>query len=453
MDERSFSIVTIGCKLNQYESECIRQDLEHRQWLYRRFEEGADCFIINSCTVTGKSDSRCRNIVRRARRIAPQATIIVTGCYAETQPGRLECMDEVDLVIGNQLKKSIPVILERIAAARVHGKPEAAAIHPEIVPVNQETVIEQFHDHSRPFIKIQEGCNASCSYCIIPRARGESRSVHPETVLRQVRRLHANGYQEIVLTGTHIGRYGVDLGDVNLETLVSMILDDTADLRIRLSSIEVTEVTGGLLSLMRQTNRFAPHLHIPLQSGDDSILRAMNRPYSSELFKERILEAAEARDGVSIGTDIIVGFPGETEERFTRTYDLVRDLPVTYLHVFSFSSRPNTIASKMPHQCSPEAKKRRSRKLIRLGKAKKRTFLRSRIGTREIALVQGPTHRFSRFSRSLTGNYCEVYLRCPPEQNGRLLPITISHYLHGRLYGQPTGESMSSTQQRQESGR
>jgi threonylcarbamoyladenosine tRNA methylthiotransferase MtaB len=453
MDERSFSIVTLGCKLNQYESECIRHELEHHRWMYRRFEDGADCFIINSCTVTGKSDSRCRNMIRRARRIAPRATIIVTGCYAETQPGSLESMDEVDLVIGNPLKKSIPAILERFITDRIHGEMETAAIRSGIAPEDRETVIERFHGHSRPFIKIQEGCNASCSYCIIPRARGGSRSIPPDTVLRQVRRLLTNGYQEIVLTGTHIGRYGVDLGDVNLETLVSMILDETADLRLRLSSIEVTEVTGGLLELMRQTSRLAPHLHIPLQSGDASILRAMNRPYGPELFRDRILEAAEARDGVSIGTDIIVGFPGETEEQFTRTYDLVRDLPVTYLHVFSFSSRPDTAASRMPRQCAPDTKKRRSRKLIRLGKAKKHAFLRSRIGTRETALVQGPMHRFSCFSRSLTGNYCEVYLRCPTEYNGRLLPIVISHFLHGRLYGQPTDESTGPTQQRRESGR
>ncbi|MCK4236505.1 MAG: tRNA (N(6)-L-threonylcarbamoyladenosine(37)-C(2))-methylthiotransferase MtaB, partial [Candidatus Krumholzibacteria bacterium] len=417
---KTFSITTLGCKLNQYESECIRQSLVRRDWIYCRFEEKANFYIINSCTVTGKSDSRCRNAVRRARRISPDATIIVTGCYAETQPEKLEEMHETDLVLGNSFKESIPLIMERI----VEGKAVGMSNNNSLFVKNGAGTpmeIDNFLDHSRAFIKIQEGCNASCSYCIIPRARGKSRSVPAEAVTRQVKILADNGYNEIVLTGIHIGQYGMDLDSgIGLTYLIETLLGQTKDLRIRLSSIEVNEVTDGLIELIKRTDRVASHIHIPLQSGDNNILSAMNRRYSAEFFRGKIEEIASAGKSIAIGTDIIVGFPGETEENFRNTYDLVRELPLSYFHVFSFSPRPGTGASTMNNNVHPDLKKRRSKKLIRLGKAKKREFMKSCIGTIELALIQGHMHRFSKFSRSLTGNYCEIFVKCPSNLTGKL---------------------------------
>ncbi len=419
----TFSITTLGCKLNQYESECIRQALVSKDWEFRAFGENADYYIINTCTVTGRTDSRCRNAIRRARKYAPDSTIIVTGCYAETQAEILEKMAETDMVIGNGEKDSIVRTLERLAGR----------------PVSEESDIldiADFSEHSRAFIKIQEGCDASCTYCIIPKARGRSRSVPFDRVLAQIRKLVDNGIEEIVLTGIHIGRYGRDLsGGPSLDGLIESLLSETDSLRIRLSSIEVNEVTDGILNIISSTERLAPHLHIPLQSGDDAILNAMNRPYDTAFFRERIEALRALSDGIGIGTDIITGFPGEDDSSFRNTFEFVRDLPLTYFHVFSFSKRPGTPAASMDGQVDPETRKRRSRKLIDLGRSKKREFMRSCTGRRELAVIQGKAKRFSRFSTALTGNYCEVSVDSSSSLNGRLVPVEITHYSRGRLYG------------------
>ena len=422
---RTFSIITFGCKLNQYESECIRETLEKMAWTYREFDEGAEYFIINSCTVTGKSDSRCRNAVRRARRAIPDSKIIVTGCYAETQGDRLESMSEVDLVIGNDEKNSIPGILGSMAGTNggEHCK-------------DPDPLIEEFRGHSRAFIKVQEGCNASCTYCIVPIARGRSRSIPSERVKSQIERLTANGYSEIVLTGIHIGRYGYDIeGETDLAGLIESILTKVDKVRIRLSSIEINEVTDRLLELISSTERIAPHLHIPLQSGDDTILEAMDRPYDTAFFERRIEHISSVSDRLGLGTDCIVGFPGETDTQFRNTLEFVKRLPFTYLHVFNYSKRPGTAAATMPDQILPEIRKARSKRLIKLGKRKRISFMKSLIGRTEPALVQGPPHQFSRFSIALTGNYCEVHIKRSAELSGKLLPVTISHYSRGRLYG------------------
>lgn len=433
-EQKTFTIVTLGCKLNQYESECLRERLEKRQWIYRRFEEGASFYIINSCTVTGKTDARTRNVIRRARRTTPDATIIVTGCYAEIQPEALCSMNEVDFVLGNDEKPEIPEIMNGIVGGV--GDAHQSTREPAPDAHIDYHLIDSFFDHSRAFIKIQEGCNASCSYCIIPAARGKSRSVPASFVVDQVRHLEQRGLEEVVLTGIHIGRYGFDLGDgKNLTGLVDDLLSGTNHVRLRLSSIEVTEVTDGLISLMCETDRLAPHLHIPLQSGDDAILAAMNRPYRASLFRQTIENLKNHIPTMAIGTDIIVGFPGEGEEHYRNTHRFVRELPFSYLHVFSFSCRPGTMASTMINQVSPEVRKRRSTKLIKLGNSKRRTFMKSNIGIEGHGLVQGPQSAFSRFSRALTGNYCEVFIRCPSRFIGKLVPITITHYSSGRLYG------------------
>lgn len=423
----TFSITTLGCKLNQYESECIRQALIERDWEFRTFGESADYYIINTCTVTGKTDSRCRNAVRRARKAAPDSTIIVTGCYAETQADILEKMVETDLVIGNGKKDSIVGILEDL-----EGRENPVSLSSD--PGNFD--IANFYGHSRAFIKIQEGCNASCTYCIIPRARGRSRSVPAERVLRQVKKLEKNGIEEIVLTGIHIGRYGKDIDDrTSLDGLIESILAETGRLRLRLSSIEVNEVTEGLLSLISGTDRLAPHLHIPLQSGDDIILDAMNRPYDTSFFQKKIEAVRAISDGIGIGTDIITGFPGEDDSSFRRTFEFARSLPLTYFHVFSYSKRPGTPAETMDGQVDPDTRKSRSKKLIRLGRSKKREFMRSRTGNGELAMIQGKAKRYSRFSTALTGSYCEVSINCSSSLDGKLVPIDITHYSRGRLYG------------------
>lgn len=428
--ERSFSIVTLGCKLNQYESETIRQYLVNIGWKYRSFGENVSFQIINTCTVTGKTDSRCRNAIRRARKIAPGSKIIVTGCYAETQPASLEAMRETDLVVGNDGKSRIGLIMENIIRRDV-GKElldeEGGAGIADI---------EDFSGHSRAFIKIQEGCNSFCSYCIIPIARGRSRSVHPKDILRQVKLLETNGLEEIVLTGIHIGRYGLDLGeDISLSSLLETLIEKTNRIRFRLSSIEVSEVSKTLIDLASKTWRIAPHFHIPLQSGDDDILAAMNRLYDTAAFREKIEEVKGACPDSIVGTDIIVGFPGETEKRFANTYEYANSLDVDYFHVFPFSRRPGTPADGMPDQIRPELKKSRSGKLIKLGKAKRKEFMLSRIGKREIGLIQERSGLFSEFTSALTGNYVEVNVKTREDLGGKLVELIITHYSRGKLYG------------------
>ena len=427
--EKTFSITTLGCKLNQFESECIRQELIRLGWECRDFGTKVSFSIINTCTVTGKTDSRCRNAVRRAKRASPESLVMVTGCYAEVTPKALETMSEVDFVVGNNRKGSIPQKLERLAGNRSDPALESSS---EILLYG----IDNFNKHSRAFIKVQEGCDSSCTYCIIPRARGSSRSIPRDDVIAQVIRLENNGIEEVVLTGIHIGRYGYDLpGSMKLDTLVSDILSHTDKVRLRLSSIEMNEVSDGILSLMVSSERLASHLHIPLQSGDDDILKAMNRSYTTSGFKAKIDAVKKSSMDISIGTDIITGFPGETDSMFRNTRNFLKALPFAYFHVFAYSRRPGTPADTMNDQVSPEMKKSRSRKLIRLGKKKKFEFMRSRTGKKEIVLVQGKAKRYSRFLTGLTGNYCEVSLKAPCSKYGQLCPVDVTHYSRGRLYG------------------
>jgi len=433
--ERTFALHTIGCKLNQFDSERIREALVRARWEYRPFEEGAQFCIINSCTVTGRSDARCRNAVRRARSRRSDAVIIVTGCYAETQPEAVASVAEVDLVLGNAGKGALPAILEEIASEGRPASPLAplAALDADDAA---EVPIDCFLDHSRAFVKVQEGCDAACSYCIVPRARGSSRSVPERAVLEQAATLEAAGYHEIVLCGIHLGRYGAELDPPStLADLVETLVESTKDVRFRLSSLEVTEVSPRLVDLMRGTERIAPHLHVPLQSGDDAVLAAMNRPYDAAAFAARIDDVARSVEGVGLGTDIIVGFPGEDEAAFGRTVRLVRELPFSYLHVFGYSPRPLTPAAAMTHQVHGAEKRRRSSLLIALGRRKRLAFMRAQVGSTQRALIQSPPGPRSTYARALTGNYSEVLVKAGASAIGGLSSVRITKSARGMLYG------------------
>jgi threonylcarbamoyladenosine tRNA methylthiotransferase MtaB len=435
--EKTFSTVTIGCKLNQFETEWIREALVRRNWRYRRFEDGAAVCIINSCTVTARSDARCRNAARRAKRIDPGSFVVVTGCCAELQRERLGNMGEIDLVLGNGEKRALPAIVDEIGGRE---REDVAAICRRISRSETPDLpgIERFLDRARAFVKVQEGCDASCSYCIVPRARGPSRSVSVPAILEQIRALRENGYREIVLTGVHVGRYGADFDPpATLAGLVGTILDRIEGIRIRLGSIEASEVTPRLLEIARATERLAPHFHIPMQSGDDSILAAMNRSYRASAFREIIGAIAAARSGMAIGTDIIVGFPGETDRCFEHTFELARELPISFFHVFAFSPRPMTPAASMDGAVSPAAKRERSKRLIELGNAKKRAFVESHVGSRHLALVQGARDARSPRVRSLTGTYCEVLVPREAGPTGSLVPVRVERLDRGILVGTP----------------
>lgn len=438
----TFSIKTLGCKLNQYESECIRYNLEKMGFEFREFYDVADFYIINTCTVTAKTDSRSRNAIRRARRKSDDSVIVATGCYAERIPEYLDKMKELDYVIGNENKNKIPYLLKKLRDENIDKK-----ISFEKVIRNKtslESLIDKFHGHSRAFVMIQEGCDAFCSYCIVPYTRGRSRSLEPSRVIEQIKKLENNGYHEIVLTGIHAGRYGENSNySTDLAALIKMILDSTEDLRIRLSSLEPMEINDELIKLVSGTDRVASHFHVPLQSGDDSILKAMKRPYTVQQYIETTTRIAELIPDVLIGADVIVGFPGESDKQFNNTYGLIESkLPVNFLHVFSYSDRPGTASESFRGKVPPGTIKDRTRKLIELGDIKRREFEMLQIGRDEIALLQDELKSGNNLLKSITGNYCEVIVEAPVSLKGKLAPVSITDFRNGNLYGKLKCESL-----------
>jgi len=439
--DKTFSIRTLGCKLNQYESECMRQRIEKAGLKYRTPGQNTDFCIINTCTVTGKTDARCRNAIRRARRSSPRAVIIVTGCQVKISGNRLKDMKEVDYVIENSAKGKIDLLIADLANGRTERLVTADSVlsnyrEPRRLPIGR------FSNHARAFIEIQNGCNAFCSYCIIPFARGRSRSIPPESVIKQIRSLASEGYQEVILTGIHIGRYGEGEDfKTDLTGLLRMILDRTEGIRIRLSSIEPNEIEMELIELAASTKRIASHFHIPLQSGDDSILAEMNRLYSTSEYREKIEMVSGNIENVCIGTDIIVGFPGEEKMNFEKSSEFLKSLPqINYYHVFSYSDRPGTRASEMGGKVNPAKKKKRSRILINSGKRRRVEFLKSQVGKSRLAIILEESSEQPGLFRAITGNYCDLTVKSEPGLIRKLVPVRVGRFEKGRLSGRVSGK-------------
>lgn len=328
---------TIGCKLNRHETNDIERQFAERGWRPVAFGEPADVVVVNTCTVTAQSDSRCRAALRKARRESPTATVIAAGCFAQAQPRALAGMPEVDLVLGNREKELIFDHLDddgRPLSQRV----AAAVLTPGTKPAF--ALVTAFSGQTRAFVKIQDGCDAGCAYCIVPLARGPNRSLPTDVVLDHVTRLVAAGYREIVLTGVHLGTWGRDLEPrQTLARLLGRLVALPGLERLRLSSIEPTEFTPELLDLLAASPAICPHLHIPLQSGSATVLRSMRRPSGPEVFARVVERLARTLPDPGLGADVIAGFPGEREADFEETVGVTRSLPLTYLHVFPFSPR------------------------------------------------------------------------------------------------------------------
>ena len=348
---KKFLIKTLGCKVNQCESEAIGNALmESGQVLGFADDDTVDVVIINTCTVTGKAGMQSRQAVRQAIRSHPGARIVVTGCHAQTAAAELSAIDGVDLVIGNPDKHRIPqLLLEEISP--LSGSHPQAACCSDVADVDRFQAVPGIAHGSRtrPFLKIQDGCNAFCTYCIVPHARGRSRSLPQNQVLNQIEQLGRLGYREVVLTGIHIGCYGQDFHPAgDLYELLCRIRDAGTMDRIRISSIEPAELSNDIVNLAvsgkMSDGRFCRHFHIPLQSGDDKILSRMNRPYRRDYFSALVHGIHDRLPEAAIGVDTLIGFPGETDEAFQNTYDLINSLPVAYLHVFPFSARKGTPA-------------------------------------------------------------------------------------------------------------
>ena len=418
------SFATLGCRLNQVESQELMGLLEGHGFRAVAGEEPAQVYVVNTCTVTGRADFSDRQVIRRIARENPGAVLVVTGCYAQTDPDAVAGLPGVDLVLGNQEKYRLPELLTSLVKRR---RPE---VRVSDIGGAREVPVAPFArvaGRSRASVKIQDGCQHRCAFCIVPMARGGSRSQAPEVVLEQVETLVAAGYREITLTGVDIGHYGWDL--VPRTTLAALIsrIADTPGLRwLRLSSVLPAYFTRELREVVSGSPVVVPHLHLPLQSGSDRVLRLMRRPYNTRMYRALVESLAGAIPDLGLGTDLIVGHPGERDEDFEATLDLVRELPYSYLHVFAYSDRKGTEAARLPERVPSRASRERSRRLRELGREKNLVFRRGMIGRRREVLVLAERDRDTGLHSGLTSNYVEVVFDGPDGLARRFAPVTIT---------------------------
>jgi threonylcarbamoyladenosine tRNA methylthiotransferase MtaB len=423
------AITTLGCKVNQYDSAVIQNRLE-KSHFFVPFDEPADCYIINTCTVTDRADWEARQLVRRAKRASPNAKVLVTGCYAQVNPEEVARVPGVDYVVGlnrlDDLLRFVDLPKEGDVGVAVSDVKRERG-----VPVLGTRVLP---GHTRAFLKIQEGCNYSCTYCIIPTARGLSRSVAPREILEQAGLLADAGYKEIVLTGIHLGGYGHDLTPkIDLAALLEMIVQKRSIPRVRLSSLDPREVPDRLLDLMANSEVICPHLHICAQAGDDAILKRMRRNYDSVYYRELLMKARERLPDAALGSDIIVGFPGETERAFERSLEFFAALPLTYFHVFPYSSRRGTVAASLADQVAGDVKKQRSRTMRDLGARKKRDFCLRFIGRKAAVLIEDKLDGATGWQRGFSRNYLPVVVRSGESFVNREMEVEIQDFQGGWL--------------------
>ncbi|MEC1024012.1 tRNA (N(6)-L-threonylcarbamoyladenosine(37)-C(2))-methylthiotransferase MtaB [Bacillus paralicheniformis] len=355
---------TLGCKVNHYETEAIWQLFKEAGYERKEFESSADVYVINTCTVTNTGDKKSRQVIRRAIRQNPDAVICVTGCYAQTSPAEIMAIPGVDIVVGTQDREKMLGYIKQYQEER---QPINGVSNIMKARVFEELDVPAFTDRTRASLKIQEGCNNFCTFCIIPWARGLLRSRDPEEVIRQAQQLVDAGYKEIVLTGIHTGGYGEDMKDYNFAQLLKELDSRVKGLkRIRISSIEASQITDEVIEVLDRSDKIVRHLHIPLQSGSNSVLKRMRRKYTMEFFADRLTKLKKALPGLAVTSDVIVGFPGETEEEFMETYNFIKEHKFSELHVFPYSKRTGTPAARMDGQVDENVKNERVHKLIAL---------------------------------------------------------------------------------------
>ncbi len=355
---------TLGCKVNHYETEGIWRMFMEQGYERVDFDHGSDVYVINTCTVTNSGDKKSRQVIRRAIRKNPDAIVCVTGCYAQTSPGEIMEIPGVDVVVGTQDRKNIFKYIEEHKKTRLPVNGVSNIMKNRVF---EEMDVPEFTDRTRASLKIQEGCNNFCTFCIIPWSRGLLRSRNPESVIEQAQKLVDAGYKEIVLTGIHTAGYGEDMKDYNFSMLLRDLEEKVDGLkRIRISSIEASQITEEVIEVLDQSKKIVRHLHIPLQAGSDTVLSRMRRKYSTTFYKEKIERIREALPNLAITSDVIVGFPGETDKEFQETYDFIKEIGYAELHVFPFSRRTGTPAARMDNQVEDEVKEKRVHRLIAL---------------------------------------------------------------------------------------
>lgn len=423
-------ISTLGCKSNQYDSSALEDILIESGHCIVPLPGPADACIINTCTVTEKTDVQSRQLIRRVRRLNPGAIVIVTGCYAQVSPDEVKEIDGVDYIIGNPEKGRI---LEYLKKGRRDAPVAAIGRWEDGTPFTLRA--KTSGGRTRANFKVQEGCNRACSYCIIPRARGASRSLPPDDIFRELDSLMEAGYKEIILTGIHLGAWGAELSPpLGLVDLLKLIDGRKYPCRFRVSSLDPDEVTDGLVDMLKSTS-VCNHLHIALQSGDDSIIRKMKRPYTAELFRERVTKAFESVPEVSIGGDVIAGFPGEGQKEFEKTFSLLKDLPLAYLHIFPYSRRRGTAAIDYAGHVPARTIKERCERLRKLDEEKRKAFYKRSIGRNAEALVEIARDRKTGLLKGRTRNYIPVLFEGGDELKNTVASVRLASYTVNGMQG------------------
>jgi threonylcarbamoyladenosine tRNA methylthiotransferase MtaB len=397
------SLHTLGCRLNQAETAVLAARLRRDGYRVVAFGEPTDLLVVNTCSVTEDAERTCRYVIRKTLRHSPDAFVAVTGCYAQTGVQELRTIPGIDLIVGNQFKWDLPSFLPAPQALKKQPDPEV--LHTRTIGREDFTLPEYGEpDSTRALLKIQDGCNVMCSFCLIPFARGHERSRLLDDVIREAEMLVAGGYREIVLTGVNIGQYRQ--GELDLVGLIAHLEAVEGLERIRISSIEPTTITNALLDRMASSSKLCPYLHVPLQSGDDTILSAMNRPYNVEEFTRLIHRAVAAIPHLGLGTDLMVGFPGETVEAFEHTLGMARALPFSYFHVFTYSQRPGTAATKLPGQVPVAVARERAKILAELSRLKRLAFAERYIGSTVSVLFE--SGEMDGYRLGVTANFLKV---------------------------------------------
>jgi len=428
------SIITLGCKVNAFDTAILWEDLERRGYAVTDEVGVADLYVINTCTVTNNAGSQSRQMVRKVKRINPASRVIVTGCHAQVSADEVSKIEGVDYVVGNNEKGRLTEIIDN-EDERTGSRVVVGNIFDE--KRLSQKMISRFQRKSRAVLKVQDGCEAFCSYCIIPYARGLSRSLPMEEVEEQVLALAESGYSEIVLTGIHIGGYGLDLPEKRTFLDLLKRLDSlNIDMRYRISSIEPTEIDDAMLDFLVSSEKICRHLHIPLQSGDEGTLRRMERIYTPDDYLKRVQMIAGRWEGVGIGIDIIAGFPGENHRAFMNSYDLIKASPASYLHVFPYSKRDGTPAADMQNHVASADIKERCARLRVLGDEKKEAFALANAGKVLPAVMLDEK---GGMLKALSDNYLNVILKKDglkgPVKGSGIFPVKIKNYSDGRCYG------------------
>ena len=442
--KKTVAFCTLGCKVNQYETDAMRGSFEAEGYEVKEFSQEASVYVINTCTVTNMADRKSRQMMHRAKKKNPDGIIVAVGCYVQAAKEQLEEDTLIDLVIGNNMKSQVVQIVEQYIQDNRHTEDRDAYVADIAHSHEYETIhIETVSEHTRAYIKIQDGCNQFCSYCIIPYARGRVRSRKMEDILQEVRNLTANGYKEIVLTGIHISSYGLDFehtadeqedyGPFKNSALIDLIeaLSRIEGLeRIRLGSLEPRIITENFVRRLCKVPQICPHFHLSLQSGCDETLKRMNRHYTTALYLEKCGILRQYFDRPALTTDVIVGFPGETEEEFAQTERFLETVHFSDMHIFKYSKRRGTKAADMPNQIDPQIQSVRSEKLIALGERMKDDFLEACKDQEQIVLIEEETEIDG--TKYMTG-HSKNYIRCAFEMDGLVPNMVIKGTINSKL--------------------